>query len=97
MDDIERNSTVRPIQPVRKIGARVYDRQRRELTYPNNRNYGQQFKKHKKEIITPTEHLTDDLSTPEEIEQDLSDYKSDLRTRLTFDRAQILPEGSSSD
>ena len=98
MDDIERKSAVERIQPVRKIGARVYDRQRRELTHPNDRNYRQQLQKRKKASIEePVDHLSANASTPEEVEQDLKDYKSDLKTRLAFDRAQILPEDPSSD
>ena len=95
MDDIERNSSVPRIQPVRKIGAKIYDRERRELKYPYEKNHRGQVNKRKKASIKPTEPLTADTSTPEEIEQDLKDYKSDLKFRLAFDRAQILPEEPS--
>jgi len=97
MDDIERNSTIPSIQPVRKIRDRIYDSERREHTHPYEKKLRGQLKKRKKEIIKPIEHLAVDASTPEEIEQDLIDYKSDLKTRLAFDRAQILPEGPTSD
>ena len=95
MDDIERNSMVQSIQPVRKIRARLYDRERRELKYPYDKNHRGQVNKRKKASIKPEEHLVEDASTPEEIEQDLRDYKSHLKIRLAFDRAQILPEEPS--
>ena len=91
MDDIERISHVSSIQPVRKIRARLYDRERRELRYPHERNPRRQVTQRE------TEHLTPEASTPEELEQDLQDYKSDLKERLTFDRAQVLHEEPSSD
>lgn len=97
MDDIERSSPVPMIQPVRKIGARIYDRERRELMNPYQRNHRGKTTKQKKPGVKRTEHLTADTITPEKVEQDLSDYKSDLKTRLTFDRAQILHEEPSSD
>ena len=97
MDDIERNSLVLSIQPIRKIRARLFNRERRELLYPYERNHRGQATKRKKPGIKRTEYLTSDASTPEQIEQDLSDYKSDLKIRLTFERAQILHEEPSSD
>ena len=97
MDDIERNSRVQRIQPVRKIRARIYDRERRGHTHLNKKLYRAQLKRKKGNIKETEEHLTADASTPEAVEQDLKDYKSDLKTRLAFDRAQILPEGPSSD
>lgn len=97
MDDIERNSLVPSIQPVRKIGARIFNRERRELMYLYERNHRGQATKRKKPGIKRTEHLTADARTPEKVELDLIDYKSDLKIRLTFDRAQILHEEPSSD
>ena len=97
MDDIERNSHVPSIQPVRKIRARIFNRERRELMYPYERNHRGQATKRKKPGIKRTKYLTADARTPEKIEQDFIDYKSDLKFRLTFDRAQILHEEPSSD
>lgn len=97
MDDIERNAPVQSIQPVRKIRARIYDRERRELRHLYERNLRGQVTKRKKPGFQPTETLTADARTSEEIEQDLLDYKSDLKIRLTFDRAQILHEEPSLD
>jgi hypothetical protein len=97
MDDSERNSPIQRIQPVRKIRAQIFKRERRELMYLYERDYLGKATKRKKPGIQETEHLTSDASTPEEIEQDLLDYKSDLKTRLTFDRAQILHEEPSAD
>ena len=92
MDDIERNSLVPSIQPVRKIRARIYDRERRELRYPYERNQRGQATKRKKSGVKRIEHLTSNVGSHKEIEQDFIEYKADLKTRLTFDRAQILPE-----
>lgn len=97
MDDIERNSLIPSIQPVRKIRAKLINRERRELMNPYERNHQGQTRKRKKPGIKRTEYLTSDPRTPEELERDLSDYKSDLKIRMTFDRAQILHEGPSSD
>jgi len=97
MDDIERISPVQSIPPVRKISARMYDRERRELRYPYERDHRGKAIKRKKPGTKRTGHLTADDRTSEKIEQDLSDYKSDLKIRLTFDRAQILHEEPSSD
>ncbi len=97
MDDIERNSPIQSIQPVRRIGARIYDRERRELRNPYERNQRGQATKRKNPGIKPTEHLTPDANTPEEVEQDFIDYKLALKTRLAFDRAQILHKETSSD
>jgi len=95
MDDIERNSPVPGIQPIRKIRARIFNRERRELLYLYERNPRGQVTKRKKPGIKRTEHLTPDAET--QIEQDFIDYKSDLKIRLAFDRAQILHEEPSSD
>jgi len=95
MDNLERNSPVQSIQPVRKIRARLYDGERQEPNEKRNRRL--QVTKRKKPDIKLTEHLTDDAKTPGEIEQDFVDYKSDLIIRSTFDRAQILNEEPSSD
>lgn len=92
MDNIERNSLVPSIQPVRKIRAEIIDRERRELMNPYNRNHRGQVTKRKKPRIKGTEYPTADASTPEKIEQDFIDYKSGLINRLTFDRALILHE-----
>lgn len=97
MDDIERNAPIQSIQPVRKIRAQIFKRERRELMYLYERNHQGQAIKRKKPGYPHTEHLTSDASTPEEIEQDFIDYKSDLKNRLTFDRAQILHEEPSSE
>lgn len=45
--------------------------------YLNERNLQGQATKRKKLGIKRTKHLTTDASTPEEIEQDLFDYKAD--------------------
>jgi hypothetical protein len=92
MDDTERSSPISSIQPVRKIRARLYDRERRELKYPYERNHRGQVTKRKKPGTERAEHLAAEARTPETIEQDLSDYKSDLKIRLVFDRAQILDD-----
>lgn len=97
MDDIERNSLIQSVQPVRKIRAQLFKRERRELMYLYEKSYQGQATKRKKPGIQLTEHLTSDAATTEELEQDLLDYKSDLKTRLAFDRAQILHEEPSSD
>jgi hypothetical protein len=97
MDDIERNAPIQSIQPVRKIRAQIFKRERRELMYLYERNHQGQATKRKKPGFQQTEHLTPDASSPEEIEQDFIDYKSDLKNRLTFDRAQILHEEPCSD
>lgn len=97
MDDIERNSLVSSIQPVRKIRARIYDRERRELRSPYERNQRGQSTKRKKPGIKLTEDPTTDDITPEKVEQDFINYKSDLKTRLAFDRALILQEEPSAD
>lgn len=97
MDDIERNSPVLSIQPIRRIRARILNRERRELMSPYERNNRGQATKRKKPGIKRTEYLTADARTPEKIEQDFIDYKSDLKIRLNFDRAQILHEEPSSD
>ena len=97
MDDIERNSTVESIPPVRKIRARIYDRERREHAHPYEKKLRGQLKKRKKASLKPVEKMTVDPNTPAELEQDLKDYKSDLKTRLAFDRAQILSEEPSLD
>ena len=97
MNDIERNSPVQSIQPVRKIRAYIFDRERRELMYSYDRNQRGRATKRKKPGIRQTEFLTPEASTTEQIEHDLSDYKSDLKIRLTFERAQILHEEPSSD
>ena len=97
MDDMERNSPIQSIQPVRKIRAQIFKRERRELMYLYERNPQGQATKRKKPGFQQTEQPTTDANTPEEIEQDFMDYKSDLKNRLTFDRAQILHEEPSSD
>jgi len=97
MDDIERNSLVPSIQPVRKIRARLFNRERRELLYPYERNHKGQATKRKRPGIKRTKYLAADARTPEKIEQNLMDYKSDLKIRLAFDRAQILHEEPPSD
>lgn len=97
MDDIERNSPVLSIEPIRRIRARILNRERRELMSPYERDHRGQATKRKKPGIKRTDHLIADGRTPEKIEQDFIDYKSDLKIRLTFDRAQILHEEPSSD
>lgn len=97
MDDIERNSPIESIQPIRKIGARIFDRERRDLRNPYERNQRGLTTKRKKPSSKPTEPLTADATTTVALEQDFTDYKSDLKTRLAFDRAQILQEEPSSD
>jgi hypothetical protein len=97
MDDIERSSPVQRIQPVRKIRSRILNRERRELMNPYARNQRGQTSKWKKLGIRLTVPLTIDVRTPEEIEQNFIDCKTDLKNRLTFDRAQILREEPSSD
>jgi len=97
MDDIERNSPIESIQPVRRIVARIYDRERRELRNLYEKNQRGQATKRKRPGFKPTENPTANASTPQVIEQDFMDYKSDLKTRLAFDRAQILQEEPSSD
>jgi hypothetical protein len=97
MDDIERSSPVQIIQPVRKIRAYIFNRERRELMNPFKRNQLRQANKRKKPGIRRTEYLTEEGETTTTIEQDLIDYKSDLKTRLTFDRALILHEEPCSD
>ena len=96
-DNIRTNSPIQCIQPVRKIRAQIFKRERRELTYLYERNHQGQATKRKKPGIRRTEHLTSDVNTPEELEQDFIEYKADLKTRLAYDRAQILPEEPSSD
>jgi hypothetical protein len=97
MDDIERNSLIPSIQPIRKIRARIFNRERRELMNPFGRNQRGQATKRKKPGIKSTESLTTEARTPEELEQDFIDYKSDLKIRLTIDRAKILHEEPSSE
>ncbi|TGE38499.1 hypothetical protein E4K67_11250 [Desulfosporosinus fructosivorans] len=97
MDDNERNSPIQSVQPVRKIRAQIFKRERRELMYLYERARQGQASKRKKPSIRQTELLTSDASTPAEIEQDFLDYKTDLKNRLTFDRAQLLSEDLSSD
>lgn len=97
MDDIERNSFVPSIQPVLKIRTRLYDHERRDLRYPHERNRPGQSAKRKMPGIKRSKHPTSDVGTPEEIQQDFIEYKADLKTRLVFDRAQILPKEPSSN
>ena len=97
MDDIERSSPIQSVQPVRKIRAQIFKRERRELMYLYETNQQGRASKRKKSGIQKTEHLASEACTPEEIEQDLLDYKSDLKIRLTFDRAQLLHEEPSLD
>jgi len=97
MDDIERNSPIESIQPIRKIGARIYDRERRDLRNPYEKNQRGLTTKRKKPSIKPAEPLTADGTTTEALEQDFTDYKSGLKTRLAFDRAQILQDEPSSN
>jgi hypothetical protein len=96
MDDIERSTPVPNISPIHKIRARIYDRERRDLMNPFERNHQGQLTKRRKSRIKQTENTTADAGTPEKIEQDFLDYKSGLTTRLTFDRALILPEEPTS-
>jgi len=96
MDNFERNAPAQSIQPVRKIRARLYDRERQELMY-ERRNRRRLASKRKKPGIILIDELAADVRTHEEIEQDFDDYKSDLIIRSTFDRAQILKEEPSSD
>lgn len=96
MDHLERSSPTQSIQPVRKIRARLYDRERQELMY-EKRNRRRVATKRKKPGIILIDDLTAEVRTSEEIEQDFDDYKSDLIIRSAFDRAQILNEEPSSD
>jgi len=86
MDDIERNSIIPSIEPVRKIRAKIIKRERRELMHPYKKTLRGEAKKRKKPGIKQIEYLTSDTRTSEEIEQDLTNYKSDLKIRITFDR-----------
>ncbi|HZK84712.1 MAG TPA: hypothetical protein VFC58_08560 [Desulfosporosinus sp.] len=97
MDDIERNSLVPSVQPILRIGARQSNRERRELTYLYKRNQQGRRIKPKKLVLEQPEHQAAEPSTPEEVKQDLLNYKSDLKIRLTFDRAQLLDEEPSSN
>ena len=97
MDDIERSTPVPNISPIHKIRARIFDRERRELMNPYERNHQGQVTKRKKPRNKQTENPTADASTPEKMKQDFLDYKSGLITRLTFDRALLLPEEPSSE
>lgn len=96
MDDIERSSPVSSIQPVLKIHARLFnheqERERRELLYTYQRNRRLKAAKRKKPARKLADHLTPESGTPEEIKQDFIDYKSDLKIRLAFDRAQIFDQ-----
>lgn len=96
-DNDRQNSPIQSIQPVRKIRAQLFKRERRELTYLYERNHQGQATKRKKPGIQRTKPLTSDVNNPEELEQDLIEYKADLKTRLAFDRAQILPVEPSSE